>query len=341
MLQIAEVMEIKKSFKPNQKDDKGNELPLGSIKCRMAGNLRLVGNIYHIWARPAHFNRRVPLVGEQVLIFMGPAHDATDGNVKAQEYFFTDPINATDDLVLHQLPNLWSRDKSGAGPGGSGGSQKPKPGESFPANPKAIDRIQPFEGDDIWESRFGSSIRQGSTVQGGSYAEKPTWQAGSNGDPILIIKVKKPAGGNGSKYSIEDIGKDETSLYMTVSQKLANVKVAFSKNKDCQKIPTFTKPQIILDSDRVVLNAKNDMVLINSKTKTVLAGKEIVFQSDKYNVNLDDLMEYLKEFLIQYNDNVSGKSQFATPSGPTATATNIAQVAKLLQVDFKKNFELL
>jgi hypothetical protein len=334
MFQIGEVIDISKAFKPNQKDDEGNDLALGSIKCRPIGH-RISGNVLHVWARPAYIGgRRIPLVGEQVLMFLGPVQDQTDGISKPSGYYYIAPVNATDDTVLHQLPGLFLRDK---GSGGGGAGSIPSPGKSFPKTPKGNDQLQPFEGDDLYQSRFGSSIRFGSTVVGGDYSQKPTWQGSSNGDPITIIKVSKPSGGG--KYSVEDVGKDAASIYLTTGQKLTNVKVGFSKNLDSQKIPTYSSPQLLLNSDRVVLNAAKDMVIVNGKEKVVLAGKKIQLQTNKYNVDFDDLLDFIKDFLTQCTDLSSAKAQYSTPAGPTAASTNTAQFNKLLNADFNTKFK--
>ena len=47
MFAVGEVTEIEKAFKSGQKDDNGDALPLGSIKCRVGGDHRISGNILH------------------------------------------------------------------------------------------------------------------------------------------------------------------------------------------------------------------------------------------------------------------------------------------------------
>ena len=338
MFRIGEVIEIKKAFKSGQSDDEGNHLPLGSIKCRVGGDRRISGNIRHIWARPAIFNRRIPLQYEQVLLFLAPAHDQTDGISKTNEYYYIAPINATDDLVLHQLPKTWWRRK-GSGPGGGQGPTPP--GMTFPPNPKKVDNIQPFAGDDVIESRFGSSIRLGQSVTGGQYDNQPTWKGGSNGDPITIFRIKKPSGGGGgsASYTIEDLGEDDASIYMTSTQKLLNISLGFTKHLDGNTAPAFSKPQILVDAERVIINAKKDMAMLIGKNKSIVAGKQVLFVSDKYFVDLDELVEYIKDILTQLNALTSGQKNFATPAGPTAIATNMADVVKLLNVDFNTKFK--
>lgn len=339
MFKIAEVMEVKTAFKSKQKDDEGNDLPLGSIKVRMWGQSSIIGNIRHIWARPSQFTRRIPLKGEQVMVFHGPISDITDGIVKTNGYYYINPINATDDLVLHQHPKIWWRQKGN----GAVDAATPPKHYTFPDPPKKIDNIQIYEADDIIESRFGSSFRFGSTVKGNTsvYEKQQTWQGGANGDPITIIRIKKPDGASGPpKYTIEDLMQDESSMYMTVSQKLMKTQVAFKKNLDAIKIPMFSKPQILMDSDRIVLNAKNDMAIINSAKKSILCGDKVILQSSKYFVDLDALMDYIDKLTDLFFQVVSGQAPLATPSGPTAVGVNMAQVQLHHTVTFNQEFKI-
>jgi len=341
MFKVGEVMEIKKAFKSNQKDEQGNVLALGSIRIRMWGQTSILGNIHHIWARPSQFNRRIPLIGEQVILYHGPISDNTDGISKTNGYYYINPINATDDLVLHQHPKVWWRQKGNEG--SVDAATPPRPGYTFPHPPKKIDNIQIFEADDIVESRFGSSMRLGSTVMGNTsvYEKQPTWMGTGNGDPITILRVKVPEGGGGQpKYTIEDLSKDESSIYITSKQKLPKVQVGFKKNLDSIKIPLFSKPQVLLDADRIVLNAKNDMAIINAKEKAILTAKKVILQSDKYFVDIDELLDWLKDFIKQFSDLCQGTAVFATPAGPTATSTNVAQVKKIQLADFNVAFKV-
>ena len=79
---VAEVVETRKSFKPNQSDDKGNKLPLGSIECKIGGHQSNLGQIVSVWARPASFNRRIPLIGESVILIPAPVNDWSTSGIK-------------------------------------------------------------------------------------------------------------------------------------------------------------------------------------------------------------------------------------------------------------------
>lgn len=349
---IAEVTEIKKSFKPDQKDDQGNPLPLGSIEIRIGNHQSNLGQVRNVFARPMIFNRRIPLIGEQVLVISTATNDWSSSGTKGIGFMYFCPVNGTDDLAFHKFPRLWKRRglvKSNNP--GERKSDKEESGYSFPDPPKKVENIQPFEGDDLYEGRTGHSIRFGSTVKGdlSVYSKKPTWEGSGNGDPILYIRVAKPTGGNttsnsttttfqsNNKYTIEDLDKDDSSLVLTSNQKLKNFKAGFDKNKEAKKIGQFDgKSQIAVDAARVVLNAKKDMLLLIGKEKAILTGKKVILQSDKYNVDLDVLMDFLKKWLGEDVKLSQGSSTYSTPAGPTGPATSMSQYLQLQQSDFNK-----
>jgi len=350
---VVEVVEVGKAYKSNQKDENGDPLPLGSIQVRIGGQQSNLGQTRNIWVRPASWNLRIPLVGESVFLITAPVNDWSSSSVKGVGYLYVAPLNATDDMVQGKFPKLWKRGNNvGGGSSGQRNADKEK-NYTFPDSPTRTFPIQPFEGDDILQSRTGASIRFGTTVQGGDqsiYSEKPTWKGSKNADPILILRLKKPEGGSSNaisslnifksssnKYTIEDLSKDESSIYMTVNQSLSKLKGGFDKNLEVKKLGNFQgKSQIVVDSDRVVINSKKDILFLIGATQTIVTGKKVLFQSDKYKVDLDDLMDFLKKWLGHFNDLTSGKAQFSTASGPTSVSTNMAQVLQLQTTDFTK-----
>lgn len=349
---IAEVVETRCSYKPNQKDNEGNPLPLGSIEIRIGAHQSNLGQISNKFARPAGWNRRIPLIGEQVLVISAPTNDWSTSGEKGIGFLYFSPINGTDDLVLHQFPKLWSR--KGLVSGGSAGerkSDKEISGYTFPETPPKTVNLQPFDGDDLFEGRLGQSIRFGSTVTGGEmsvYDQKPTWKGSKNADPLMILRVKKPEGSgnknssikkfyNQNSYTIEDLSSDEANIYMATTQTLNKLKGGFDKNLDVKKIGNYQgKGQIAVDSERVVINAKKDMLFLIGAEKAILTGKKVLFQSEKYKVDLDDLMDFLQDWLTQDTDLALGKSVYSTCSGPTSLASNSSKYLQLQNVDFNK-----
>lgn len=335
---LAEVIETKWAYKENMKDPDGNILPLGSIEIRIGSHQSNLGQVTNVFCRPMIWQRRIPLIGEQVIVISGPVNDYSTTQTKGIGFLYFSPINGTDDLASGIFPKLWKR--KGLAPSNNPGERKSDKEENytFPKPAKKVENLQPFDGCDLYEGRFGTSIRFSSTITGDMsvYSKKPTWDGTGNGDPILIFRVKKPSGGS-NKYTIEDIDKDDSSIYLTSNQKLKNFKAGFDKNTEAKKLGNFSgKSQIAIDSGRIVLNAKKDMLLLIGKDQVIITGKKIMLQSDKYKVDLDVLMDFLKKWLGEQSKLAQGSSQYSTASGPTGPATSMANFIQLQNSDFMK-----
>ena len=128
-----------------------------------------------------------------------------------------------------------------------------------------IHPLLPFEGDMIYEGRWGNSIRIGSTVK-----DTPNnWSTvGTNGDPILIIR-----NGQGIQTeegwvpTVEDINNDDSSIYTTSTQKipLKASSTLYDSYRTAPKAPDqYDGKQIILNSGRLVFNTTQDHILLSS-----------------------------------------------------------------------------
>ena len=102
VLKIAEVVETKMAYKSNQKDAEGNILPLGTIQIRLAGDETLLNQVRNEYASPALFNRRIPLIGEQVMIISAPKTVISGKRIKKIGYLYLMPYNAIDNVTIHQ-----------------------------------------------------------------------------------------------------------------------------------------------------------------------------------------------------------------------------------------------
>jgi len=167
--------------------------------------------------------------------------------------------------------------------------------------------LLPFEGDVIQEGRWGNSIRFGSTVAG---SPSPTitnnWsESGINGDPITIIR-----NGQGERTEegwipiIEDINEDNSSIYLTSTQKVPLKATSTSytsyNNSTAPDLPNeFSGRQILLNSGRLVFSAGNDHILLS-------AAKSINLNSQN-SVNIDT-----NDFIVQSRGNVYLGSYSAT-----------------------------
>jgi hypothetical protein len=141
-----------------------------------------------------------------------------------------------------------------------------------------IHPLLPFEGDILYEGRWGNSIRIGSTVQN----TPNNWSTtGSNGDPITIIR-----NGQGTQTeegwvpTVEDINNDDSSIYATSTQNIplqASSTSYLSYKTNPPLIPNqYAGKQILINSGRLVFNTTLDHILFSSKKSINLNAQESV-----------------------------------------------------------------
>jgi hypothetical protein len=153
-------------------------------------------------------------------------------------------------------------------------------GKTFVEN-ASIYPLLPYEGDIIYEGRWGNSIRLGSTVKN---ANKPNdWSSvGTNGDPIFILR-----NGQTSTFEypwvpqLENINNDSSSIYLTSTQQLplfpsSNIQDSFAKSTVPESVSQYSKNQIILNSGRLVFNAKNDSIILGANKSIHLTSNDTI-----------------------------------------------------------------
>jgi len=173
------------------------------------------------------FIKQYPVVNEIVAIFYGPS-DGLNDNKDSQKLFYM-PAYALWNAINHNaMPNpleyssfLSSFITQPEYQGSTTAAPEMPKGYTFTESP-GIRSLTPFEGDSIIESRYGQSIRFGSTVTDFK-GFNPWSDTGQNGSPITIIR-----NGQGRltdpldpfSTTVEDINSDAASIYLTTSQRI-------------------------------------------------------------------------------------------------------------------------
>ena len=134
--------------------------------------------------------------------------------------------------------------------------------------------LQPYEGDIIYEGRWGNAIRFSSTV---GTQPLPPWSQENFpellGSPITLItngqQYANPQLTSSFSFITENINLDKSSIYLTSTQNIplnANVLVSSFTPSDNQpqSIQSYNAPQILLSSGRLVLNSKTDSIILTS-----------------------------------------------------------------------------
>jgi hypothetical protein len=124
----------------------------------------------------------------------------------------------------------------------------------------------PFEGDVIYEGRWGNSIRMGSTVLN----TPNNWSStGTNGDPILILRNGQGIQTEEGWIPItEDINNDDSSIYLSSTQQIpleaSSTDYTSYKNNPPKQPKEYSGKQIILSSGRLIFNTTEDHLLLSS-----------------------------------------------------------------------------
>jgi hypothetical protein len=145
-----------------------------------------------------------------------------------------------------------------------------------------IHPLMPFAGDVIHEGRFGNSIRLGNTAKSLSIYSNNWSTSGENGDPITILRngQRKDNLAVGFLPVTEDINQDLSSIYLTSYQSV-NLKLS------AKSLPTpssYKNPQILFNSSRLVLNAKDD-IIVSGQNQINISSPKISLYSDNVNIS--------------------------------------------------------
>ena len=317
-----------------------------------------------------------PLINEVVLLFSLPSQQMGI-NTSNESYFYLKPLGIWNHPHHDAYPNPVNVNKPSIAQDykstETGVVRRVTDGSTeinlnSPINPSQntfvektnIHPLMPFMGDSLLEGRHGQSIRFGSTAKSNSEKKNNWSSAGNNGDPITILRNGQPINSSDRGWIpiTEDINNDLSSIYLTSYQKLP-FSIA-NENFISYTTPPispahYTKPQIILNSGRIVINAKSDSVLISGQNSIGLSSngsiniesKQIYF--DGIDIRLgrkdasqpvlkgNDTVEYLKILLTELKNITEAlKSIQDWPQGVPVTNSTMLTVANSAQKVFEK-----
>lgn len=185
----------------------------------------------------------------------------------------------------------------------------------------SVKPLQLNAGDVTLEGRHGQSLRFGGTTSDLS----PLADSKNNGKPYTILR-------NGQKVTqgdtvFEDINDDDSSIYLTSDHKVP-ITEANRKFKGAKKAPDlaakFQGKQIVENSDRIVLNAREDNLTLAAKKHASVNADTVSVDGEKY-IGLDAAKIYLGTDAQQEKEPVL--------LGDTTT-THLATLYKGLQMPF-------
>ena len=251
-----------------------------------------------------------PLVNEMVLIFKLP-NTGIGQNKHNESYYYINTISLWNNPHHNAYPNpdkIKRKDRKKDDriddykiSEGSTGTQVNTPPTSINLNSPSnltqatfeersnIHPLLPFAGDIIYEGRWGNSIRFGSTAATPDTLNNDWSSFGDNGDPITIIRNGQNPNNENSGWipTTEQINEDLSSIYATSTQVIdinaKNSNYESYTNNPPTKPDQYNKPQVIINSERLVFNAKEDHVLISAAESIFLgANSSLNFSTKEY-----------------------------------------------------------
>ena len=216
------------------------------VQYSLNGRLISIENV-----KPYNANiKQIPIPGESVLIFQSFNHESSVNESYPQWYYMA-PMAPSSNINSNILPTV---------------TEDIELDEKFKQESYKVSPLQPYRGDLMLEGRFGNSIRFSNTIDfKQDYSLPGNWSGNKNGDPILILS-------NGREYKedkqfvTEDIEKDKSSLYLTSTQKINNLKFTTTP----LGFDTSGKSNFIGIADQIVLRAKQGKTIVDSQDNILL-----------------------------------------------------------------------
>lgn len=219
---------------------------------------------------------RIPLIGEIVQIIGQPSEDR-DIDPQSKKSFWSSTVN------------FWNHPHHSASPANE---EENDFGQYFEEKTE-VNPLQAFPGDILIEGRHGNTIRLGGT----NFDSNIFSDEDNNGKPYAIIKVGQEPSEPHFETVVEDINLDKSSIYLTSDHKIelfeADTKrLAYLQGEEPELAETYKGAQIILNSDRIFLNAKEDSAFISSKLTIGLNSEKVAIDAKEY-IGLDAKRIYL------------------------------------------------
>ena len=217
-----------------------------------------------------------PVLGELVYLEDFPSPLTQISNTSTQKYYIS-------------TINLWGNNQQNAQPA----SDKDNLGVTFVENPN-IKSLLSFEGDHIIQGRQGNALRFSSTTK--LYNNLNEWSNVGNDDSPITLITNGFAYDPKEKFHVEKINQDASSIYLTSTQQIplqtdkTGVLNPLTKPIDPSK---YFNAQVIINSDRVVLNSKRDEVMIFAKSNIELNTKNIINLNANERVHLNSNTVFL------------------------------------------------
>jgi hypothetical protein len=298
-------------------------------------------NSQRIYAKPLSQNlKQLPVVGEQVVVFKGPSDFISGLGSGKTVFYYMSPLalqgNVNNNIIknstlLQGLIVGGSYGFAGAGVSNTNNASSTDEKNKEFVEVSDLSQLQPFAGDVIHEGRFGNSIRFGYTPDNADSTNKPSWSSTTPESPITIIRNGAGLSNGYNKFVIEDINKDDSSIWLGSKQTI-KIQPSQKFSLGVVSVSSYEKPQIVINSERVIINSKKDSVLISGKKSVNISTKGWKADMDTIFSQLEAITDALLQLAPQLTAaaNLGGPVASLTAGGPQLLST-ITRVKTQLQ----------
>ncbi len=316
----AEVAQVLLDASDDAFNPPGN-VNIGSIKARLLDTERGKPVEDLTWYAPLNINDTyIPIIGEVVMLVQAPNRNIVRAK-KSIEYYYLSVVSMMGNVTNNAIKGFSKPIKQSdlvSYTGNQESGTTDSLGDYIPELAKS--NLIAFEGDKLIQGRWGHGIRFTNTSNGSS--QPSFWNKdGNDGDPLIVI-----SNGHASTYPdsyLESINDDASTIVLSSAQSI-DLEVGNPVHQSLQSINQFSAGQLVLNSDRIVLNSKSDGVIITGKTGVYIS-------TPNWKTDFNELMDVLEIVITELNDFMSGSKPAPTGGGPTGPTPSAGALASALQ----------
>ena len=294
---------------------------IGSIRGRRYDTEQGVSFENLSWYNPIDpSDLKIPLIGEAVLLVESPS-DAIGSGKLSRTFCYISPVGILGHISNNASPPT-TKARSSTNPfvsfvGNMG------PVEDIPIGEYAPDIFIPplvaFEGDRIMQGRWGNSIRFSNTANGSE--DVTFWNStGTNGDPITIISngIEDPSGLTRS----ENLNDGSSNLILSSTQQI-DLEASNKLPTGYRNLNQYASSQIVLSSNKIVINSTEDNVVISGK-------KGVSISTPEWKADISDLCDILLTVVEEFHAFSTAAKPAVTGVGPTGPTPSAGKMTEIL-----------
>jgi hypothetical protein len=310
-LSLGEVIDTTFSYAPFTDKITGVEYPQGTVKVRSKGNA-VARQPVDVYAVPLDLTDIVtPLKGELVVLH---SNQLRVGTVRL---FYSKIVNIHNTVNTNSIPNFNAFQQISAGAANYASTGMLSNGPTVTPDylshiEQDIRPLQPYEGDKLISSRYGSAIRFSSNITKGNsnyFVSSPPWKGNKTNNPILMFTAGLTD--SSEYYNIEKPDTDKSLLYLTTDQNIS-ITPAQMRIGNAIKPASYSNAQAIVSSDRIFLNSRKDDITLVGKSTVNIATPAWAVDMDKFFTQVESIQTQLTNLTVTITTLTTALSAAAT-----------------------------